>query len=242
MNFGKYAERINLYQMTELEKVMYTAFYLNVVDKCTIFSLNTVLDLLSDIGHPVSNVSRLKSNMSKSRKFKQNGSKSEYILSPVVIQKMKIECPFLFDDSEEIDSNSELLDENLFIGHRGYLDKLVWQINACYKNHLYDGCAVLMRRVFEILLILSFEANGLQDEIKDTNGDYVMLERIVAKAIGNTHLQISRSKRDYDDIRDLGNFAAHKIHFNTKKKDIDDLKQTYRVILEELLYKSKLIK
>lgn len=81
----------------------------------------------------------------------------------------------------------------------------------------------------------------MQDQIKDSNGDYVMLERIVANAIQNTTLHISRSRKEYDAIRDLGNFAAHKIHFNTRKSDIDDIKQTYRVCLEELYYIAGLI-
>lgn len=242
MNFEEFVEQIDFPKKTELDKVIYTAFYLRKVEEQRAFSIVNVLDKLSSIGHPISNVSRIKSKISKSRKFKQNGSKVEYILSADVVQVLNIECTCFLDDKEKIDSNSELLDESLFIGHRGYLDKLIWQINACYKYNLYDGCAVLMRRVFEVLLILSFEANGIQNEIKDDNGDYMMLEKIVAKAIGSTILNISRSKKGYNSVRDLGNFAAHKIHFNTKKKDIDDLTQIYRVILEELLYKSKLIK
>ena len=74
------------------------------------------------------------------------------------------------------------------------------------------------------------------------NGDYAMLERIVANAVQNATLHISRSRNEYDAIRDLGNFAAHKIHFNTRKSDIDNIKQTYRVCLEELYYIAGLLK
>lgn len=44
-------------------------------------------------------------------------------------------------------------------------------------NNCYDACAVLMRRVFEISLILAYEHHGIQDDIKDEKGDYVMLEK-----------------------------------------------------------------
>lgn len=98
-----------------------------------------------------------------------------------------------------------------------------------------------MRRVFEIVLILAYENKGVENEIK-VNGDYVMLERIVANAVQNATLHISRSRNEYDAIRDLGNFAAHKIHFNTRKSDIDNIKQTYRVCLEELYYIAGLLK
>lgn len=240
MRFEDFAEQVDFSKKTEFEKVIYTAFYLKKVEKQAAFNIVIAFDLLSSIGHPISNLSRMKTKISQSRKFKQNGSKVEYILAADIIQNLNKECIKFLNDTEIINSNSELLDESLFIGYRDYLDRLIRQINACYKYNLYDGCAVLMRRVFEILLILSFEANGIKNEIKDDNGDYVMLEKIVIKAVGSTTLNISRTKRDYSSVRDLGNFAAHKIHFNTKKKDIDNISQNYRVILEELLYKSKL--
>ncbi|MPN59100.1 hypothetical protein SDC9_206818 [bioreactor metagenome] len=143
--------------------------------------------------------------------------------------------------SDSVISSSEFLDETLFLGKRGFLDKLIRQINCCYAHNCYDACAVLMRRVFEIVLILAYEKQGVQNQIKDSNGDYVMLEKIVANAIQNKGLHISRSRNEYDSIRDLGNFAAHKIHFNTRKSDIDNIKQTYRVCLEELYYIAGLI-
>jgi hypothetical protein len=61
-------------------------------------------------------------------------------------------------------------------------------------------------------------------------------------AKNNTTLKLSRSRFDYDDIRDLGNFASHKLEYNTKRKDIDDIRIRYRACIEELLYKSGLKK
>ncbi len=40
----------------------------------------------------------------------------------------------------------------------------------------------------------------------------------------------------------FGNYAAHRIEYNTTKKDLDEIKVKYRVILEELYYKSGLKK
>lgn len=98
-----------------------------------------------------------------------------------------------------------------------------------------------MRRFFEIILILTYEHYGIQDEIKQ-QGDYMMLEGIVANAINNKTLNLSRSRNTYDEFRKLGNFAAHKIYYNTRKSDIDKVMQNYRVALEELYYKSGLKK
>lgn len=236
MDLTRYITTINLNEKTELEKVKLLAFFQNVTQNTNSFLLDHVIQILKQIGHPISNVSRIKSYLAKSKDFKKLGNTNEYMITPPAKQKLQSDYGVLFDNSEEIVSSSEVLDETLFIGMRGFLDKLIKQVNSCYQNNCYDACAVLMRRVFEISLILAYEHHGIQDHIKDEKGDYVMLEKIVANATQNKALGISRSRKEYDTIRELGNFAAHKIHFNVRKKDIDDIKQIYRVCLEELYY------
>jgi len=236
MNLFQYITAVSLSEKTELEKIRLLAFFQNTTEGTASFSLDTILQILKEIGHPVSNISRIKSYLAKSKDFKKNGRENEYMITPVAKQKLQTEFGHIFDNTEEIISSSEVLDETLFLGKRGFLDILIKQINSSYNNNCYDACAVLMRRVFEISLILAYEKQGVQDQIKDGNSDYVMLERIVANAVQNKTLHISRPRKEYDLIRDLGNFAAHKIHFNTRKSDIDNLKQTYRVCLEELFY------
>lgn len=235
MELTQFINAANLYQKTEIEKVKVLAFYDNSVRGQADFSLEEIISQLQIIGHPISNVSRLKNNLAKSKDFKKTNGGNQYMITPSARQRLQIEYGELLNNEEDIISSNEVLDESLFLGKRGFLDKLIKQINHCYCNNCFDACAVLMRRVFEITLILAYENKGVQDQIK-VNGDYVMLERIVANAIQNTALHISRSRNEYDDIRDLGNFAAHKIHFNTRKSDIDGIKQTYRVCLEELYY------
>ena len=89
-----------------------------------------------------------------------------------------------------------------------------------------------------------FENYKLENSIRDKNGDYKMLNNIVEKAVENKNiLGLSRGvKEDYEKIRNLGNYAAHRIHYNTRDTDIDDIRQIYRVRLEELYHKAGLIK
>lgn len=241
MEIHQFINIVDLQSKTEIEKVKIIAFYDSYTKQQPDFDLNEVFDLLQSIGHPISNHSRLKGYLAKSKEFKKSNSKEKYMIVPTVRQKLQNEYAKILYNEEEILSSNEVLDSNLFLGKRGFLDRLIKQINNCYSNNCFDACAVLMRRVFEITLILAYENNGVESEIK-INGDYVMLERIVANAIQNTTLHISRSRNEYDAIRDLGNFAAHKIHFNTRKSDIDNIKQTYRVCLEELYYLAGLLK
>ena len=240
MEIHQFINIVDLQSKTEIEKVKIIAFYDSYTKQQSEFDLNEVFDILQSIGHPISNHSRLKGYLAKSKDFKKSNSKEKYMIVPTVRQQLQNEYAKILNNEEEILSSNEVLDSNLFLGKRGFLDRLIKQINNCYSNNCFDACAVLMRRVFEITLILAYENNGVESEIK-INGDYVMLERIVANAVQNTTLHISRSRNEYDAIRDLGNFAAHKIHFNTRKSDIDNIKQTYRVCLEELYYLAGLL-
>ena len=241
MDIKLYIEKVNLSQQNELTKVKLIAFYDNMRNNKPTFMLTDVVSTLAAIGHSISNISRLKGYLVKSKDFRRI-SDGEYTITPLAKEKLKEEYGELLVNEDIIISDNEVLDETLFCGKKNYLDKLIMQINHCYKNYCYDACAVCMRRVFEICLILAYENYCIQDEIKNNNGDYAMLEKIVANAVNNSTLNISRSKKDYDLIREIGNYAAHKILYNTRKKDIDDVKQTYRVCLEELYYKAGLKK
>lgn len=234
MDMARYIAEIKLSQHNELTKVKLIAFYDGIVSKKSSFVLMDVVSTLESIGHPISNISRLKSYLAKSKDFRKV-SEGVYLITPSAKEKLVAEYDALINNEDIITSDNEVLDETLFCGKKGYLDKLIKQINHCYKDHCFDACAVCMRRVFEITLILAYENHNIQNEIK-SNGDYVMLERIVANAVNNTTLHISRSRKEYDSIREIGNYAAHKILYNTRKKDIDDIKQIYRASLEELYY------
>lgn len=240
MQLKQYIELTKVSQQNELGKVKLIAYYDCTAKDKTTFLLKDVTDTLMAIGHPISNVSRLKGYLSKSKDFRKMAD-GEYMLTATAKRTLDTDYGHLIFDEDVIESDNEVLDENLFCGKRGYLTKLIKQINHCYRNNCFDACAVCMRRVFEISLILAYENMGIQNEIKK-DGEYVMLERIVANVVSNSTLGISRLKKEYDSIREVGNYAAHRVLYNTRKKDIDDIKHTYRVCLEELYYKAGLLK
>lgn len=240
MSLAQYVVKTELSKKNELTKVKLIAYYDCSVKSKNTFVLSEVIATLRDIGHPISNVSRLKNYMSKSKEFRKIAD-GEYMLTPATKEKLSGDYGAFFFSQDDILSDSEILDEALFCGKRGFLDKLIKQVNNCYSNCCYDAAAVCMRRVFEITLILAYENLGIQSEIKK-DGEYVMLEKIVANAVNNPILAISRLKKEYDSIREIGNYAAHRVLYNTRKKDIDDIRQTYRVCLEELYYKAGLLK
>lgn len=96
-----------------------------------------------------------------------------------------------------------------------------------------------MRRLIEILLIHGLEKAAPGESIKDGNGNYISLEQIVVKAKNSSLLSLSRDTKGLlDTFRQLGNFSAHKIHYNCRRADVDKVKMKYRAAIEELMYKS----
>ena len=245
MDILTYLGKSSFSTKSELERVKLICFYAYKEKQQSIFSMTEIVELLVNCGCNKPNLSRLKDNLlkGKNKSFvisKQEQNKVELI--PTVFARLNRAYSDLWCDTETIDSSSELIDENKFCGKRQYLTKLIKQINSSYKNHCFDACAVLMRRLFEILLVLSFQHNRIDDLIKDSKTEgYFMLERIVAIAQNNSTIKLSRNKTKYDTFRQVGNFSAHNITYTASIKDIDDIKIDYRVMLEELYNKSGLI-
>jgi hypothetical protein len=208
--------------------------------------MSDISDMMCAAGLNAPNTSRLRNKLLQGKEkilMPQKGSKCDLEFIPAIFQGLEKEYGEYWNDTEIIESSSEIVDETKFCGERGYLDKLIFQINHSYAHNCYDACAVLMRRLFEVLLVLSYQESGIDDEIKDSTGSgYIMLDGIVKNAKNNTVLKLSRVKNEFDTFRSVGNFSAHSITYTAGKKDIDDIKLSFRVMLEELFCKAGLIK
>lgn len=203
------------------------------------FSIDDVLSCFDKLHFSKPNISRLKRNIKGSKDIVAGGSSGQLKLHAKKITAMDAEYPQIKDESEEVISDDVILPSALFQGTRGYVESLSRQINASYDHNIFDGCAVLMRRLLEILLIHSYENLGVESEIKDVSGNYKMLNHIVKNAKINSKLSLSRNTKDaIDDFRVVGNFSAHKIFYNAKRRDISKISSEYRAAIEELLYKS----
>lgn len=129
----------------------------------------------------------------------------------------------------------------LVSGTRGYIEKVVFQINGCYENGWFDGCAVMMRRLIETLIIECFESKGISDQIRNSNGDFHLLNELIARTLSETSWNLSRNTRNtLKRLKQLGDLSAHNRRYNATRNDIDQTKNEFRVACEELLYISKL--
>lgn len=146
------------------------------------------------------------------------------------------------EDSETVEQLGTIIPDVVMEDTPKYLQKLIRQINASYENNLFDCCAVMMRRLLEVLLILTYQHLNVEPEIKDKSGlRHVPLDKIIQNAEQNSILALSgNTRRDMKLFKDLGNFSAHKIWYNCTKQDIKPHALKYRVIIEELIYKAGL--
>lgn len=234
----KYIKKVNFNEMTEFDKIKHVSYYL-FLSGVKEFTIDLIVEKLKENGYYLSNLSRAKKRVKESRLFKKIVDNT-YTLTAVAHSEIKSLSQY-FDDEEIDEPEIELLEMNIFYGHTNYLNKLVLQANKCYEEKCYDACATMLRRILEILLIKSYEELGIEKSIKDSNGNYFLLEKICNDAKTNTTLNLSRIKNRLDILRNIGNYAAHRITYNTTKKDIDEIKIDLRVMLEELLYKAKFI-
>jgi hypothetical protein len=220
-----------------------TAFvWYHLNDKETEISLQEINDYFIANALPKYNQTYLKENLRKNKNVTKGSSVNTYKPVRKYQDDMELLYPFVITKSEEVITDDSILPDSLLHNTRGYMENIGKQINASYNNNIFDGCAILMRRLLEIFLIHSYEASNKLNEISEGDG-YRNLSYIIKYTMSNKPFKLSKEALEIlDDFRQIGNFAAHKIQFNTKRKDIDNIRLKYRMTIEELLYSAKIRK
>ena len=237
MTFDQYKQESNLSLQSELDKVCYLAYYHLQISQIEEFSAGDAAKWFLECRFSAPNQSRLDKNLRACRQTVK--SARGWRLKHDFIASLESKFPELLAKSQDVLDKGTILPEIDYQKSRGYIESLAKQINACYEHNIFDGCAVLMRRLMEILLILSYRHLKIELAIQDQNGNFQMLDAVVTNAKGNAALGLSRNgKVSLDKFRELGNFSAHKIEYICKREYIEPLIQAYRALIGELLHKS----
>jgi hypothetical protein len=126
--------------------------------------------------------------------------------------------------------------------NRGYISSIGRQMNGCYASGWRDACAVMMRRLLEIVIIEAFEAKGIAAKISDADQNYFHLSKLIDLALAEPGLSLSRNtRRALPKLRDAGHFSAHGRYFHAAPEDIHKVQKECRVVLEEFLHLAGLI-
>lgn len=119
---------------------------------------------------------------------------------------------------------------------RGYLEKIVHQINGSYANGWYDACAVMIRRLVETLIIEVYEKHGLAASIQTPKGDFFYLRDLIVAIQGEKTWNLSKNARAaLPRLKDVGDMSAHSRRFVAQRQDIDKLIPDLRIIVQEFV-------
>lgn len=179
------------------------------------------------------NTSRLRKNLQKDQRTSAPRGKPIAVKPAARRQFSDSYSQFLAAPLPRID-NAVLVAED-FLGARKYINDIVRQINGSYQFELFDACAVMMRRLAEVLIIDAYVNTKNDSHIRDSKGDYVMMNNLINALKSGRNFNLSRNAPGYlDKLKVLGDTAAHSRTYITKSKDIDDFSQSYRMLIEEL--------
>ena len=151
-----------------------------------------------------------------------SGLNAKYL--PVINAKPLIKC-------------DAVIPTDLFENAKGYIKKVVLQLNASYLYSLFDCCAVMCRRLLETLIIETYEALNRADEIKDHDGHYMMFSVLSDYIEKDNKINLGRNTiKGLKNFKKLGDLSAHNRRFNARKTDIDQIKSDLRISCEELIH------
>jgi len=124
---------------------------------------------------------------------------------------------------------------------RGYIERVVFQINGSYENGWFDACAVMMRRLLETLIIEVFEHFKIDSKIKNAAGDFLYLSDLISALLTESSWNLGRNtKQALPKLKDIGDQSAHSRRFIAHREDVDKLLPDFRAVVQELLFLSKL--
>lgn len=242
MSPKQYSGLVKLSDVSEAQKAILLAFFLLKTQDVQELALPDLCKVMVDFGLSNPNQTRLRKNSVFSRAF-MKGTGNTIKLRLKTLQDLEGQYPELSRKSEDIIADETVLPEALYSKTRGYLVVVCRQINASFQHNLFDGCALLMRRLIEMLIILTYRELGREDEIKSLGGGYQPLSAIIQHASHNKVLSLTKGSQDTIDVfRQLGNYSAHTLEYHCRKVDIERVKIPFRVCVEELLYRCGQIK
>lgn len=214
------------------------AYFLIKVEKQEMFTPSNIKACFNQLDLPPH--SNIPSYLSKSAQ--RNGKRNTkfykknkgYSLTPSCIEDLQNEYLSVI---KTIQPTNKLLPTDLFKQSRKYVKKIAEEASISYDYQLYNGCSVLIRRILETLLIESFERKNITSRIKGSDDNYFFLSNIINVATGDPDLNLSRNtKQGLNQLKNLGDLSAHNRRYLASKDDIDQKKDSIRVVFEELLH------
>jgi Domain of unknown function (DUF4145) len=208
--------------------------------KSQLFEERTASELASDLhedGFPRPNVTQFRHDLAKSR-YTISGRRTGTFQIDIRREKELDGNYWAILGEVRVDVSDEVIPKDFVSGTRLYLEEIVHQINGAYDNGFYDACAVLCRRLMESLIIEVYISRSRQHEIQ-ANGVFFFLDRLISYIRNDTAVTLGRNTpKTMEEMKQIGDTAAHDRTYITRKGDIDGIKANLRRTISDLLVAS----
>lgn len=230
-NFSLHIVNISTRPAGELIPVF--AYYCQEIQGKATFSASDINACFSELSlKPYSNTAAFLSRKAKGKNNIFLKQKSGYSLTRYEKELLAKELAFPVD----IPVSADFIDISIVQDAPYYIKGLTKQTAQCYECALYDATLVLMRKLVETLIIETFERYGIDDSIKDANGEFLFLSSLISKYENSGKWNVSRNlNKNIEKVKKYGDLSAHNRRFQAKKSDIDDFKFELRQVIQEMI-------
>lgn len=239
MNWSTFRDQCAFFDLEEGEKAKILIFFHRVKSGKKLFTQQELKQWFTDVGL-APNISRL---LAKAKWITRSAKNGPFELNGAAFHALEKLYPSLKGGSLDLECTGEFLPKDLYSGiNRKYIVKIADQANWAYENRAYDACAVMVRRLAEILLVHVFIAHQEVGLIKGADDRYFGLEKIIS--ISEKHYSSSgltqKDVKALKECKSLGDLSAHDITYTRKQDELDNIKIEVRVLISHLLAIAKL--
>lgn len=235
MTVEQFLQSIDEDRLTALDRALAILWWVERENAAGGLSTRGICETLERNGYPKQNIFRLNASLARDRRTAKAGADC-WRLHPRGRKELDEKFKSLISSIQQPRATDSVLPRELFTSTRGYLERIVFQLNASYDQSLFDCCAVMCRRILETLLIEIYESVGRASEVKGADGHFLMLAGLLCYFEKDGQFHPSRNAlKGLRDFKMLGDLSAHNRRFNARKDDIDRVRDGLRVAAEELL-------
>jgi hypothetical protein len=194
-----------------------------------------IAETLHAAGYPEQNISRLERSLKEDRRTVR-ARPAGWRITPQARLHLNEEYAFA-STPRPLAHRDSVLPKDLVTNTRGYVEKVVEQINKSYDAELFDCTAVMCRRLLETLIIEVYESKGRANVVKGADGHFMMLSGLLEILENDTSVHLSRNGlAGLRSFKTLGDLSAHNRRFNARRPDVDRIRDGLRVAVEELVH------
>lgn len=229
-----FAQRISQLNLTRVQQAIALLWYYR---RTQTFEERTASELAGDLaqeglGRP--NVTVLHDELTKTKQTVKGKRPKTFQLHTKFVSDLDQKYSSILE-MKQIDTTPSVIPDSFVQGTKPHLEQLVRQINGAYNSTFWDASAVLIRRLLESLIIEVFIHKKLVHEIR-VNNAFLMLDKLITKIVNHQQIILGRkTPGTMDDIKRMGDTAAHDRSYITPPEDIDEIKLELRHTIKELL-------